>query len=540
MKCAVLSNINIDPLKYSLTEVGINEHYFSGYNQYLFEFINEQSELNTNYFDLVFLHLDSDEFLVSMDILNNEEDIKSEIQNVFSVVERYIKGNQKTLIMVSNMPLSPYRYSTYIKQFNLDNYFYETISTLSETYPNLILFDFARLISLYGYKKLFTNKYWYLGRIKYTDSCFKIISLEIQRHLNAYQGKSRKLLILDLDNTLWGGVIGEDGLENIKLGEEGVGKIYRDFQKIVVCLKHLGVLLAICSKNNEKDAVSVFNKHSMMVLKYDDFVSKKVNWKDKASNLLEIAIETNLGLDSFVFIDDNAVERQYIKETMPEVAVPSFPKNIVDLNTWFLEDVVYNYFSRLRITSEDRDKTQQYKRRLKRNILANELDLKGFIKSLDIKIILKKNDIAISTRLAQLTQKTNQFNLTTRRYDLKDIVEYIKSPDIDVWGLEYTDKFGHEGIVGEAIVKINDDVAVVDTYLLSCRIIGRDVEYIFFKMILCDLSDRGVSKVVGEYIESKKNSIVKEFYCNCGMEQNEKGIFKGDIESLIKKLQENE
>jgi FkbH-like protein len=262
---------------------------------------------------------------------------------------------------------------------------------------------------------------------------------------------------LDLDNTLWGGIIGEDGIEGIKLSEDGIGKVYRDFQFLIKGLKDIGIPLGIVSKNNINDAKEVFEKHPMMVLKFEDFIIKKINWNNKVDNIKEIAKELNLGVDSFVFIDDNPVERDIVRQYLPEVVVPDFPeKEITELPEWFINEIIYNYFARTTLTEEDKEKTEQYKSNLERKKLMKKLNIDDFIDSLKIKLNFYVNDKRFIERTAQQTQKTNQFNLTTRRYTVMDIEKFINSEEYIVFNLEYEDKFGNEGIIGTAIVKLEE------------------------------------------------------------------------------------
>jgi FkbH-like protein len=202
-----------------------------------------------------------------------------------------------------------------------------------------------------------------------------------------------------------------------------------------------------------------------------------------------------------------------VKKFLPEVTVPEFPQDITFLNSWFWEEVVYEYFPKLSITKEDKDKLEQYKRNIKRKELQTKTSsYEDFLKSLNIKLKIYIDDSRFKTRLAQLTQKTNQFNLTTRRYTESDIEAFLERKDTVVYALEYEDIFGSEGIIGEAIIKLQNDEALIDTFLLSCRVIGRNVEFNFLNFILEDLKSRGIKKVIGEYIPTKKNVIVKDFY----------------------------
>jgi len=353
---------------------------------------------------------------------------------------------------------------------------------------------------------------------------------EVQCVWNAYHGKTKKVLVVDLDNTLWGGVVGEDGAQGVRLSEEGEGKAYRDFQKAMHALKSLGIIFAINSKNNEADVRELFEKNSMMVFQYDDFVVKKINWNDKASNMIAIADELNLGLDSFVFIDDNPVERAYIRQQLPAVVIPEFPQQPIMLRQWFLNDVVYRYFGKYALTQEDTTKTEQYQRHVQRASAQSTLSVNDFIQTLHVQLMLVKNDLSLAPRIAQLTQKTNQFTMTTRRYTEKDIAQYMQQPTCAVYGLSYEDTFGKEGLMGAAIVHTTDTTtATIDTFLLSCRIIGRHVEHTFLDKILEQLQSAGIQNIKAEFVPTKKNIIAHNFYAQCGLTTQNGTVYEARI-----------
>jgi len=538
------SNINIEPLKRYFDE---SESYFIGYDKYIFEMLNENSVLYDEKIDKVFIFIDLKEMLKDNFFnLSNFEDkmnLKKTIDDFFDVVERFLIKSKKILI-INNAFLDRSTYLTYLN-FNsekysfldVENYYNEKLRVLKKEYNNLIIFDWQRIVFEYGYKNLTDNKFWYLGRIKFNSFCFEIIKDELNNILKAYTGKIKKVLVLDLDNTLWGGIIGEDGIDGIKLSEDGEGKIYRDFQKNIKALKDLGIILTICSKNNIDDVKEVFEKHPLMVLKWDDFIIKKINWNNKVENIKSIAEELNVGIDSLVFIDDNPVERNIVKENLKEVEVVNFPENIENLVNWFI-DVIYEFFPKINLTKEDIKKTEQYKANLKRSELLKKVsDIEDFIKNLNIELHIYIDNKNFISRAAQLTQKTNQFNLTTKRYTENDIRTFMESEEKIVFLLEYKDKFQNEGIIGEAIVKIESDRAVLDTFLMSCRVIGRKVEYTFLYEILNYLEQMKIKDISIEFIPTKKNKFVaKEFFEKINFINNE-NIFIAKIDDLKKHLE---
>ena len=516
MKTLLLSNINIQPL-----ESFIQNSSFTGYNQYQNELLNPDSLTNNSGNAVILMHLDGDELLKAYKTeYNHDENTEGQIiSDLIDPILLSLNNNNEKLHVVSNITTHPLEISTYLKDQsenfsnNLALKINQKLTLLAKEYNNLVILDFKKLIHLHGYKNLVDYKFWYLGRIRYSNLGFKHIASEFMNICNAYNGNISKVLILDLDNTLWGGVVGEDGINGIQLSEDGVGKAYRDFQKIIKASIKYGIIVGIASKNNETDVENIFKNHRSMVLKYDDFIIKKVNWGNKASSIIQIAEELNLGLNSFVFIDDSPYEREIVKKNIPEVVVPDFPDDPTSLKTWYLEDVLYKFFPRIHLSNEDIDKSRQYENNFKRKKHSENIDLKTYISSLDIKLKYHLNDKNIITRLAQLTQKTNQFNLTTNRYTESDIESMMNKSSYSIYGIEYEDRFGNEGVVGEVILKWKEQSVIIDTFLLSCRVIGRDIEYLIIKEIINNIKkDATMSQILGYYSPTEKNIIVKNLY----------------------------
>jgi FkbH-like protein len=381
---------------------------------------------------------------------------------------------------------------------------------IAGAHPNLLIFDMELIFRRHGEDALISNALWYAGRIRYTARMFDALADTIRRALAAHGQRSRKVLILDLDNTLWGGIVGELGPSGVALGEDGSGRCYRDFQRALKALQKTGVLLAITSKNNEADVLEALDDNPMMVLRRDDFAVIRANWEPKAENIVKIAEELNLGTDSFVFIDDNPVEREAIRKFLPEVAVPDFPAKVENLQTWLLREVAPVYFGKYAITAEDAAKSEQYRANAARQKLAASFDLDGYLAELDIQCNIHVDPEKQVVRAAQMTQKTNQFNLTTRRYDVTDLARFVESAEYAVLMLDYRDRFGDEGSVGLAIVDLAR--GRIDTFLASCRIIGRKVEQRLLDKAVELCRDRGLRKIVGEYIPTRKNQMVASFY----------------------------
>jgi FkbH-like protein len=384
------------------------------------------------------------------------------------------------------------------------------LAALARTRPNLLVLDVDVLFRRHGEDALISRAFWYVGRIRYTAKMFDLLGQTIRRALNAHAQKSRKVLVLDLDNTLWGGVVGEVGALGIALGEDGRGRCFRDFQRALKAIRKTGVLLVALSKNNASDVNDVFEKNKMMVLTREDFVIIRANWESKVENLVAIADALSLGVDSFVFIDDNPFEREQVFRFLPEVAVPTFPDNPEDLTDWFFRDVIAAHFGKYTITAEDTTKTEQYRANETRREMAMSFDFDEYLAALGIECAISIDMENQLVRAAQMTQKTNQFNLTTRRYGVTELARFSHSSNYAVLMLEYRDRFGDEGSVALAIVDLA--AARIDTLLTSCRVIGRKVEDRLLEKAIELCRARGHQRIIGEYIPSKRNQLVANFY----------------------------
>ncbi len=543
MNLGVISNINIEPLKEHIDTGLFGQTHFAGFNQIIPSLIDPQSQLLKQDSGYVFLMLEGEELLKDSIYDLNGYDFHEYLDQILSAIESFLKRNRVVTLIVSTISLPPFSFSTFILSDQgttiletVENNLNKRLISFAKTQDRMMMLDFGRILKVNGYKSIYDDKYWYLGRIKFSHTGFALIGKELSNLIASHLGKSKKVLVLDLDNTLWGGIIGEDGIHGVKLSEDGTGKIYRDFQKAVLSLKKLGVLLVVCSKNNESDAFEAFKSHPMMILDWEDFIIRKINWTNKAENIKQIANELNLGLDSFVFIDDNHVERKLIRDVLPMVSVPGFPSDIAFLKRWFINDVVYPHFSKYKISEEDKDKTQQYKKNIVRHTLSEKLNLDDFIGSLEISLKLFINPSDHITRLAQLTQKTNQFNITTHRYVEKDIFEFLKNKDFDVYCALYEDKYGIEGVISEIIIDKREQIPNVDTFLMSCRVIGRNIEYSMLNEVLKLLENQGYSEVTAKYIPTKKNVLVESLYKEIGFTELTTNQFTGNIAQLRKLL----
>jgi FkbH-like protein len=338
----------------------------------------------------------------------------------------------------------------------------------------------------------------------------------VGRLLGALRGRSSKCLVLDLDNTLWGGVIGDDGLEGIQLGQgSAVGEAFVAFQQYALQLARRGIILAVCSKNDEANALGPFDKHPDMVLRRKDIACFVANWQDKASNLRHIAKTLNIGLDSLVFADDNPFERNLVRQELPEVQVPELPEDAA----LYIDTIAdAGYFEALSITAEDRERGGQYRANIEREELrASATDMEGYLRGLAMELDVRHFDGIGLSRIVQLINKTNQFNLTTRRYTEADIRAMMADPTTAAYQFRLVDRFGDNGMIAVLIGRLTrPDTLTIDTWLMSCRVLGRQVEEACLNVMVDAARRLGASKLQGEFVPSPKNSMVREHYQKLG------------------------
>ncbi len=390
---------------------------------------------------------------------------------------------------------------------------------LSETDKRVQVIDINEFTQRYSLKELFDARHYYMAQVIINPKLSTAFSEWFLQKVQIVTGTRKKCLVLDLDNTLWGGVLGENGVEGIALGNTYPGNCFVDFQELIVSLKKTGVILALCSKNNPEDVTEVFANRKEFKLSLKDFSSVRINWKDKPQNIVEIAEELNIGIDSMVFMDDSPVERAFVGQMLPELTVPDFPENVYEL-PFFAMRIFQRYFGTYRITEEDKKKTEQYLQNAVRQREATQYSSKeDFIKALNINIVVEPDSQLNIARIAQMSQKTNQFNLTTKRYTEADLGKMLKS-GYTIWCASVKDKFGDNGITAVAIVKPENESAVIDSFILSCRILGRGIEKVFLNHILNLLFEKEVKQVFAKYIPTKKNRQTENFFEENGFQLN--------------------
>ena len=386
----------------------------------------------------------------------------------------------------------------------------EIASRLRATCASTTLLDLDQSLAVIGSERFFDRRWWYTSRFPFSPAAAQDVVRRVMAVGAVLKRPRAKVIVLDADNTLWGGIVGEDGLEGIALGPDYPGNCYVAFQRRVLEYQQRGFVLAMCSKNNEADVLEVLRRHPHQVLREEHFAALRVNWRDKPQNLRALAEDLNLGLESFVFVDDSAHECSVVRQTLPMVEVVQTPARAVEM------PACLDRVSRLEIialTEEDRRKSEMYVQdRMRRAMASASVDLSTYLKSLEMEMTVAFNDGRQSTRVAQLTQKTNQFNLTTRRYSEEEIRRLVEADDCLVAHFSLRDIFGDSGLVGVAIVSLRSrEAAELDTLLMSCRVVGRKAETAFLESILEELQRRGVTRLVANYLPTSKNSLVATF-----------------------------
>jgi FkbH-like protein len=384
---------------------------------------------------------------------------------------------------------------------------------------NVYILDYDGLMARHGRLRWQDERKWLIARMPIAADHLIYLSREWMRFLVPLSGKTAKILVADLDNTLWGGIIGEDGMNGIKLGPEYPGAAYQQLQRAMLDLARRGILLAVCSKNNPDDAMEALKNHPGMLLRPKDFAAVRINWTDKAQNLREIASELNLGIDSLAFIDDNPFEREQLRKLVPEVIVIDLPEDPLGYAAVVRDCPV---FERLALSSEDQQRTAMYAEQRERAHAEQTFQNKeDFFRYLRQEAEVAPVNAATLARVAQLTQKTNQFNLTTRRYTEQQVAEMASRPGWQVLSLTVRDRFGDHGLVGVAITKEEGDSCEIDTFLLSCRVIGRSVETALLSHLAQLAASRNCGQLVGRFIPTRKNAPAREFYAQHGFQKVE-------------------
>jgi FkbH-like protein len=384
------------------------------------------------------------------------------------------------------------------------------------TNRGVYLLDYDALVARHGRLHWHDERKWLTARMPIAADQLIHLSREWLRFVVPLAGKTAKVLVVDLDNTLWGGVIGEDGMSGIQIGAEYPGAAYQALQRALLDLARRGVLLAICSKNNLDDAMEALQNHPGMLVRPSHFAATRINWHDKALNLREIASELNVGVDALAFLDDNPMEREQVRAALPQVNVIDLPSDPLEYAATVRDAPA---FQRLVLSDEDQQRTELYAAQRERSHAEQTFQSKeDFFCYLELEAEIAPLESATLARVAQLTQKTNQFNLTTRRRTEQQIAELAARVGSQVLTIRLRDRFGDHGLVGIAVTRDESETCEIDTFLLSCRVIGRTVETAFLSHVASGAASRGCRQLAGWFLPTKKNAPARDFYAQHGFQ----------------------
>jgi FkbH-like protein len=427
-----------------------------------------------------------------------------------------VRGHARTPVLIHNFAPPPYPAlgcldaSSRGGQAETIHRVNHKLADLARESDSVYAVDIAQLISRIGWRQWHDPRLWHLARMRLSNSALPHLADTYIAFLRPIAGRQRKCLVLDLDGTLWGGVIGEEGLNGISLSSDHPGSAFREVQEAALELHDRGVILAINSKNNPADALEAIDQHPEMLLRREHFAAMRINWEEKASNLLSIAEELNIGTDQMVFLDDNPAERAWVRSQLPEVLVPEMPSDPAEYAGTLrsLRD-----FDALGWSEEDRGRTRMYRAESSRRALRKEtVTLEEFYENLEMRVRIFTDPASIVPRVAQLTQRTNQFNLTTRRYTESEIRDFMASDSAEVLALRLEDRFGDSGVVGVAVTTRGEPAWTIDSFLLSCRVLGRTVEDLLLAFIAKRAREVGAERLCGIYIPTRKNQAAAGFY----------------------------
>jgi len=501
-----------------------------GYNQYNQEILDPDGQLYQFQPNITFLILDTRSILedlwyfpYSINEKQRQNFVEKKFKEIKNLITIFIKNSNSKLIISNFFIPTTSNYGIFETKLNfglqkmiitLNNNLQDYIHDLDSVY----LFDMNGFISKHGENNVFDPKQFLFGDIKISLDFIPYLVNDLMGYVIATLGISKRCIVLDLDNTLWGGIIGEDEFNGIKLGSDPSGKAFIEFQKYLLGLHNRGILLAINSKNNFDDAIKVIEEHPDMILKKEHFASIKINWNDKVSNIKEISNELNFGLENFVFIDDDPLNREFMKSSLPQVLTVNLP---ADPSKYVKTIQEMNEFNLLKITDEDKQRGVMYFQQRERKTLeksSNNLD--NFLKNMDLKITIKKIDSFTIPRISQLILKTNQFNLTTKRYSLEEIQKMSQNNNMLIGCVQVKDKFGDNGITAAFIVEKNGTKEwILDTFLLSCRVMGRQIEKSILGYIIKLAKQNNVNKIIANFIPTKKNQPIENFLPDCGFKK---------------------
>lgn len=527
LSCALLSSFTMDsvtgPVSARLEPSGVECRWFVGpFNQYPQLILAENSEMVAFRPQVVILAVAIEDLFERLpSAFKNATERKAEaerrIGDFLSLVNKLCTRLPSATIFVHDfLPLTPSAESILadhagasLRQLTLEAN--RLLERLAAATSNVHVVSLNEVFRELPHAALYDPRYFYLARMRFGREALEALAARYSRLLRAFLGLRKKCIVLDLDNTLWGGILGEDGIEHVQLSDDGLGRAFQDVQRLLLDYYETGTLLAICSKNDESLAMKALREHPGMVLKPHHFAAFRINWQSKAANLGEIAMELNLGLDSFVFLDDSEREREEVRRLAPAVTTPDLPADPSDYPAFLAQ---LPYFDALGITEDDRRRGQMYAEDRERRVLKQSAgSLEDFLRDLNIRVVVQRNCRQLVPRLAQLSQRTNQFNLTTRRYTESELLAILEKPNWRLYAVQSSDRIGDSGISGAALVETDPATASarLDTFLVSCRVLGRGIETAFLEAVCSDLHSDRITTLAAEFVPTEKNGLARDF-----------------------------
>lgn len=530
---AFLRNITIEPMmpffEYQCMTKGVKtDTYICDFDNIMQDVLVKNSGLYKHDPKIIFIFIKLEEIAPKLYLQFTELSSTQITEHIEDIINYYkamldaLRRESNALIIFNNFEVNPFPSAGILDSQKIDGSINtmrrlnEELLTLKKNYHGVLLLDLDIVASRIGFINFQSNMQWHMSKMPFSNLAMRHISSEAAKYVIASKGDTKKCIILDCDNTLWSGVVGEDGVNGIALDQNHPGSYFIQFQKDLLNLKSQGVLLAICSKNNEADVLSVFQDNENMILKESDFSSMKINWNLKPDNIKEIAKDLNIGLQHIVFVDDSDFEIEMVRELLPDITPVLIPKNLSQLKHIFDNK---GFFDKIQDSSVDSNRTEMYLAENQRmRQLESTSNLEDYYKSLEIAARVGVIDSSDVPRVAQLTQKTNQFNLTTIRYTEQDIDMLRQSEESDIVTLKADDKFGTYGLIGLAILRYNQETLEIDSFLLSCRAIGRGLEDVLLEECIKQAKIKGMKNAIGSFIKTQKNAQVECFFENHGFD----------------------
>lgn len=539
-KLAVLGNCATQHLSaaikgYAYEEDIAIEIFDADYNQIDAQLIDNNSQLHQFVPDFILLYLCSEKIYEEF-CSCPQENRKDFAENKIRKMEQYwnlAAGGGKTHVLQFNfVELDDRIFGNFGIKIQ-DSFIYQIrklnflLMEKCQEHKNVFVIDIAYIQHYLGDSGLHDEKLYYIAKMPISTHALPNVAKQVVDVVKAIKGRTKKCVVLDLDNTLWGGVIGDDGLENIQIGELGLGHAFSEFQMWLRELRKRGIILAVCSKNEEDTAKLPFLKHPEMILKMEDISMFVANWDDKAANIKYIQSTLNIGMDSMVFLDDNPFERSLVKSIIPEITVPDLPE---DPSQYLLYIKSLNLFETASYSSADIHRTKQYQDEAIRISSQKQfVSYDDYLKNLEMVAEVRPFDKFHFSRIAQLTQRSNQFNLRTIRYTEQEIERIAEDDSYITMYYTLRDKFGDYGLISVAILDKRQDSLFISEWLMSCRVLKRGMEEFIVDNIIQTASENGFSKVVGEYIPTPKNHMVSDIYMRMGFHETANGRYEADV-----------